>query len=72
MSLQRKSLAKIDFKALKIFLRYMNRKVLQNDYSAFLALLFYFKSLVNFITVKLTKLEMNIFHILFYTGTSFP
>ena len=50
----------------------MNRKVLQNDYSAFLALLFYFKSLVNFMTVKLTKLEMNIFHILFYNGKSFP
>ena len=41
----------------------MNRKVLQNDYSAFLALLFYFKSLVNFMTVKLTKLKMNIFHL---------
>ena len=49
----------------------MNRKVLQNDYSAFLALLFYFKILVNFMTVKLTKLEMNIFHIFFYTDTLF-
>ena len=48
-----------------------DRNARQNDYSAFLAILFYFKTLVNFMTVKLTKLEMNIFHIFFYTDTSF-
>ena len=49
----------------------MNRNARQNDYSAFLALLFYFKTLVNFMTVKLTKLEMNISYVFFYTDTSF-